>query len=61
MSSAWREVSFVLASASIVMPKAKVKALVANFICQRPKVMRMRRGVVWPLASCTASSSAETA
>ena len=41
--------------ATIVTPKAKTKVLVANFICQRLKVMRIRRGVIWPLASCVPS------
>ena len=49
------------AKATKVMPKAKTNRLVLNFICQRLKVSLIRRGVIWPLASWTASKSAETA
>ena len=56
-----RDSSLRFASATIVTPKAKTNRLVLNFISQRLKVSRIRRGVIWPLASCTASSSAETA
>jgi hypothetical protein len=47
--------------ATIDRQKANTKALVETFRVQRPKVRLIRRGVIWPLASCTASSIAETA
>ena len=61
MRTECRDSSVRLANMTMVMPKAKTNTLVLDFICQRLKVSRIRRGVIWPLASCTASSSAETA